>query len=251
MLTPALFRVRGLRFPLLTSVRNRGRKIRGQALGRTNAFTLIELLTVIAIIGILAAIILPVVGKVRASARSAQCSSNLRQVFNLYMIDVQDKRGMIPTTSPSIWIDAIATQYYGGDAYGIGQALGCPVQISQKDPRIIEISNNNRRAPRTYSLNRDLNRRVASPYVQSPRSLSSFVAPSRTALAGDGNDSDGSPDYYTGIIGSGGRPPQTPHGDKANIVFLDGHVQSVSDKTLLNAPTPAAGTPAAMFWFGE
>lgn len=44
------------------------------------AFTLIELLTVIAIIGILAAILIPVVGAVRESARNAQCMSNLRQI---------------------------------------------------------------------------------------------------------------------------------------------------------------------------
>jgi len=47
---------------------------------KRNAFTLIELLTVIAIIGILAAIIIPTVGAVRASARSAQTVSNLRQI---------------------------------------------------------------------------------------------------------------------------------------------------------------------------
>lgn len=44
------------------------------------AFTLIELLTVIAIIGILAAILIPVVGAVRESARNAHCMSNLRQI---------------------------------------------------------------------------------------------------------------------------------------------------------------------------
>lgn len=44
------------------------------------AFTLIELLTVIAIIGILAAIIIPTVGKVRDSAKKAQCVSNLKQI---------------------------------------------------------------------------------------------------------------------------------------------------------------------------
>lgn len=48
--------------------------------GRTSAFTLIELLTVLAIIGILAAIIIPTIGKVRQTAHSAQCVSNLRQI---------------------------------------------------------------------------------------------------------------------------------------------------------------------------
>lgn len=41
---------------------------------------MIELLTVIAIIGILAAILIPVVGRVRESARTSVCASNLRQI---------------------------------------------------------------------------------------------------------------------------------------------------------------------------
>lgn len=44
------------------------------------AFTLIELLTVIAIIGILAAILIPVVSRVRQSARESVGLSNLRQI---------------------------------------------------------------------------------------------------------------------------------------------------------------------------
>jgi prepilin-type N-terminal cleavage/methylation domain-containing protein len=44
-------------------------------------FTLVELLTVIAIIAILAAIIFPVAGTVRENARKSRCSSNLQPDF--------------------------------------------------------------------------------------------------------------------------------------------------------------------------
>jgi prepilin-type N-terminal cleavage/methylation domain-containing protein len=61
------------------------------------AFTLIELLTVIAIIGILAAILIPTVGKVRESARAAKCTSNLRQIGQQLTLFVGDNRGYLPS----------------------------------------------------------------------------------------------------------------------------------------------------------
>jgi prepilin-type processing-associated H-X9-DG protein/prepilin-type N-terminal cleavage/methylation domain-containing protein len=60
------------------------------------AFTLIELLTVIAIIGILAAILIPVVSAVRESARSAQCMSNLRQIGQGIQLYAEDHGGRAP-----------------------------------------------------------------------------------------------------------------------------------------------------------
>lgn len=62
----------------------------------TRAFTLIELLTVITIIGILASIIIPVTGRVRDSAREAQCISNLRQLGSAAMMFSDDNKDYMP-----------------------------------------------------------------------------------------------------------------------------------------------------------
>src|SRR6218665_3837712 len=62
----------------------------------TRAFTLVELLTVIAIIAILAALLIPVVGSVRKSARSSQCVGNLRQIGFAFPLYAADNRGFWP-----------------------------------------------------------------------------------------------------------------------------------------------------------
>jgi prepilin-type processing-associated H-X9-DG protein/prepilin-type N-terminal cleavage/methylation domain-containing protein len=57
---------------------------------RAGGFTLVELLVVIAVIAILAALLLPALAKAKASAQSAACKSNLRQLgvaLNMYVDD--------------------------------------------------------------------------------------------------------------------------------------------------------------------
>lgn len=65
-----------------------------------SGFTLVELLTVIAIVVILLAITIPIVGMVRDKARDAQCKSNLRQLSTAYLLYAQDHKGNVLTDSP-------------------------------------------------------------------------------------------------------------------------------------------------------
>ncbi|EIQ02145.1 prepilin-type N-terminal cleavage/methylation domain-containing protein [Opitutaceae bacterium TAV1] len=64
--------------------------------GNRSAFTLVELLTVIAIIGILAAIIIPTVGKVRQSARRTRSISNLKSIVQGIHLYMQDNKQTLP-----------------------------------------------------------------------------------------------------------------------------------------------------------
>ena len=84
---------------------------------RTSAFTLIELLTVIAVIGILAAILIPVIGNVRQKADEATCLNNLRQIGAAMGLYQSDHKGVFPAavedwTGPAgqrgLWFEQLA-----------------------------------------------------------------------------------------------------------------------------------------------
>jgi prepilin-type N-terminal cleavage/methylation domain-containing protein len=88
------------------------------------AFTLVEMLVVIAVIGILAAILLPALGRAKESARATACLNNLRQVGTALQLYVQDNNNRLPvmydamvsTNAPSTnaaTIDIVLTNYLG------------------------------------------------------------------------------------------------------------------------------------------
>lgn len=62
---------------------------------RRPGFTLIEMLVVIAIIGLLIGLLLPAIASARAAARSMQCQSNLRQL-GLACIQYREQNGAYP-----------------------------------------------------------------------------------------------------------------------------------------------------------
>ena len=72
-------------------------------------FTLVELLVVIGIIALLAALLLPALGNAREAARRTQCASNLRQLASAFQSYAGDNRGSLPgiatiPSTPSDWI---------------------------------------------------------------------------------------------------------------------------------------------------
>jgi len=80
-------------------------------------FTLVEILIVIAIIGILAAILFPVFGRVRERGRTATCSSNMKQLGIAFIQYQQDAGGRLPGAArlqkwqnPGNWVMGPADQ---------------------------------------------------------------------------------------------------------------------------------------------
>lgn len=80
------------------------------------AFTLIELLTVVAIIGVLAAIIIPVTGRVRNQAKAVKCVSNYRQIgqaLHLYLAENKNVLPRIQYAAPRLEGSVLFARYMG------------------------------------------------------------------------------------------------------------------------------------------
>lgn len=220
------------------------------------AFTLIELLTVIAIIGILAAIIIPVTGRVRDSARTTRCASNLRQLMQATTLFANDNRGIYPVTRSTAtgvmdkaWWQEIYPAYCGSH-----EVFLCPA-----DQTAIKVTNPTFRATWThpYTGQKLPNSKVSYgaighqsgggiagegvDYKPLGKPVSLFQSPSRTVLYVDYQDSD--------TAGSATRLSETwnsgiprwvsemtfPHNNrqKANLVFLDGHIALTTEADLI------------------
>ncbi|MBN2713752.1 MAG: prepilin-type N-terminal cleavage/methylation domain-containing protein [Planctomycetes bacterium] len=106
---------------------------------KDRAFTLVELLVVISIITILAALLLPALNKAIETARSTSCKSNLKQLHNALSLYADDNNGVF-FYGGTVWgghkywptfITGRQTQFWGAWADGSkylehGAVFGCP-----------------------------------------------------------------------------------------------------------------------------
>lgn len=213
------------------------------------AFTLIELLTVIAIIGILAAIIIPVAGSVRSHARQATCASNLRQWGVASQLYLNDNKGRLPwpqntASKPAPtnnWAGAMYPYVKGGGAVASQWAdvqrilspavLGCPIN----DPKEAGVG----QPFFAYKMNAYLGESVPGS-GQLGVHLSDVSNPARTVMLADGRAPGQSADckffYYdqdTATTGSNGSQAISyPHSSKSNVLFVDGHVEAKKKEDL-------------------
>lgn len=218
------------------------------------AFTLIELLTVIAIIGILAAILIPTVGAVRASAKQAQSISNLRQLGIALASYAQDHSGAFPSTTHGALLDndswIFTLRPYTGN---VDEIRVCPLDPQREERLRLRLS--------SYVFNDFLDARTyLDPFGQStgavPR-LSTLREPARTHTLFIGADTlpldtssdhiharqwgnnwgqvcaDIAPDRFRS--GSRAAPDHT-HGRSAYL-FADGHVATVAATTFRQLTT--------------
>ena len=84
---------------------------------RVRAFTIVELLVVISILGILLALLLPALSRARAASRSAVCAARMHQVGLGWMIYATDNRGVVVPGQPGRYGDESRNVYWVGNGY--------------------------------------------------------------------------------------------------------------------------------------
>lgn len=78
-------------------------------MSKRRAFTLLELAAVIALIGVLAAILLPALSRAREAARRASCMNNLAQLGVAFHIYAQEHDGQMPWSGGNGNADCLVT----------------------------------------------------------------------------------------------------------------------------------------------
>lgn len=106
------------------------------------AFSLVELLVVIAVIGVLALIVIPVVDSVRISSRESAGVSNIRQIGVVTSLYAAEHHGELPVgyrqSSPSTDFSVTLSGQIDGQGMAYYQRVGVPRAEIFKDPIVAD-----------------------------------------------------------------------------------------------------------------
>ena len=207
---------------------------------KTQGFTLLELLTGVAIIAVLCTLLIPAFGEVRKSAQQARCASNMRQIGCALLLYAAANDNKLPETSHT-------TAFGQSWIYTLSDYLGdCDeVRICPADPKGDDRFD---AGGTSYILNSFLFVPQIDPFGQPmggpSNNLTLIESPAEVPMAftiadsqgiGDANDHTHSNrwgswsavvrDISPGRFG-GGNTPMRALGS-ANYLFADGHVEQV------------------------
>ena len=195
------------------------------------AFTLIELMVVVAIVGILIAITIPATSKALNRARNIQCTGNLKQLSAAMLLYCKDNQGKFPqifVLDKSQWGTSIVR--YLGKKYETWKP-NSPV----KDRAVFFCPNALKHRPGTHET---LHGTYGMNAALDQQRLSRFNKTSTTIMLADGCWSDVDSCWKGGLnCNNGDFPDDYPdnkdyenrttfvHENGANFVFLDGHTE--------------------------
>lgn len=228
---------------------------------RASAFTLVELLAVIAVVGILAAIVISTVGKVGESARRTDCSSNMRQIAQALLLYAQDHKKALPAVSKNwppgsdqrdTWGYAVWT--YAGyaesafDAAKNGLASSATYQgqnlfhckNTRTGPTFVPGVNTAATGWTSYGLNDGPLYGTGQPTRTTPVILNSIESPARTAMLLESRF------YWANDYAYKTQFGLIPHNGATNVVFYDGHVELKTWPEI-----EARGGQDRLFWSGK
>ncbi|MBI4025450.1 MAG: type II secretion system protein [Verrucomicrobia bacterium] len=189
---------------------------------RRVSFTLVELLVVVAIISILAALLLPALKRARISAQKIICMNSLKQCGIGLALYRDDNDGKMPTNS---W--ALLVPYATSNAiYG---RVACPDLYTKNNPD----------NPRRSVIMGNCNLTDAN---YGPRPYTELVNPSTTFLVCCGMwAAANTPGHFDQVVGTvpiaGGGWHLPWNGAGLNFGFCDGHVEWASYKGGAGSPT--------------